>query len=81
MQNIADLYRISLSTSQSVTQFVDAIKSIILKKFIRWPSTSTMEKFASEFKNMHGIPYVVGAMDGSHVPIVVTRFHEADYYN
>ena len=81
MQNIADLYRIGLSTSQSVTQFVDAIKSIILKKFIRWPSTLTMENFTSEFENMHGIPYVVGAVDGSHVSIVVPRFHEADYYN
>ena len=82
MQTIADLYRIGLSTSQlAVTQFVGAIKTILLKKFIRWPSTSTMEKFASEFENLHGIPYVVGAVDGSHILIVAPRFHAADYYN
>ena len=82
MQTIADLYRIGLSTSQlAVSQFVGAIKSILLKKFIRWPSTSTMEKFASEFENIHGISYVVGAVDGLHIPIVAPRFHTADYYN
>ena len=54
MQTITDLYRIGLSTSQlAVTQFTSAIKTILLKKFIRWPSTSTMEKFAREFENLH----------------------------
>ena len=82
MQTIADLYRIGLSTSQlAVTQFTAAIKSILLGKFIRWPSTSTMEKYASEFESLHGIPFVVGAVDGSHIPIVAPRFHAADYYN
>ena len=82
MQTIADLYRIGLSTGQkAVTQFTGAMKSILLKKFIRWPSTSTMETFAREFENLHGIPYVVGAVDGSHIPIVAPRFHAADYYN
>jgi hypothetical protein len=82
MQTIADLYRIGLSTSQlAVNQFTGAIKSILLKKFIRWPSTSTMEQFAGEFESLHGIPYVVGAVDGSHIPIVAPRFHAPDYYN
>ena len=82
MQTIADLYKIGLSTSQlAVTQFTGAIKSVLLKKFIRWPSTATMEKYASEFENLHGIPNVVGAVDGSHIPIVAPRFHAADYYN
>ena len=82
MQISAELYRIGLSTSQlAVTQFVSAIKTTLLKKFIRWPSTSTMEKFASEFENQHGIPYIVGAIDGSHIIIVAPHFHAADYYN
>ena len=82
LQTIADLYRIGLSTSQlAVTQFTGAIKTILLQKFIRWPSTSTMEQFAREFENLHQIPYVVGAVDGLHIPIVAPRFHVADYYN
>lgn len=82
MQSIADLYRIGLSSSQAaVSQFCGAMKSVLLKKFIRWPSSAVMEKFAQEFQNLHQIPYVVGAVDGSHIPIIAPRLHAADYYN
>lgn len=40
-----------------------------------------MEKFASEFENLHGIPYVVGAVDGSHIHIVAPQCYAADYCN
>ena len=82
MQTIADLYRIGLSTSQlAVRQFIGAIKSVFLKKFIMWPSTSSMHKLISEFENLQGIPYVVGTVDGSHIPIVASQFHASDYNN
>ena len=54
MRTIADLYRIGLSTSQlAVSQFTNAVKTTFLKKYIRWPSTTTMDKFAREFDNIH----------------------------
>ena len=82
MQCIAGLYRIGLSTSQlAVSQFCVAIKNILLKEFIRWPSPADLERFAHEFQNLHQIPYVVGAVDGSHIPIVAPRLHAADYFN
>ena len=82
MQSIADLYKIGLSTSQvAVSEFTAAMKSILLKKFKRWPSATVMDKFAQEFQNLHNIPYVVGAVDGSHIPIIAPRLHAADYYN
>ena len=82
MQSIVDLYRIGLSTSQlAVSQFSGVVKSVLLKKFIRWPSARVMEKFTQEFQDIHNIPYMVGAMDGSHISIVAPRLHAADYYN
>ena len=82
MQSIADLYKIGLSSSQlAVSQFCGAMKSSLFKKFIRWPSTAVMEKFAHEFFGIHQIPYVVGAVDGSHIPIVAPGLHAANYYN
>ena len=82
MQSIADLYRIGLSTSQmAVSQFTNAMKLLLFKKYIRWPSTTTMDKFARKFENIHRIPYVVGAVDGSHIPILAPRLHAGDYYN
>ena len=82
MQSIADLYKIGLSSSQAtLSQFIYAVKSILLKKFIQWPSKNVMDKYAEEFESLHNIPYVVGAVDGSHIPIVSSRLHAGDYYN
>ena len=82
MQCIADLYRIGLSSSQTaVSQFCFAIKIHLLKKFIKWPTPTIMAKYAREFQELHQIPFVVGAVDGSHIPIVAPRLHAADYYN
>ena len=82
MQCIADLYRIGLSSSQlAVSQFCLAIKTNLFKKFIKWPTLVIMEKYALEFQDLHQIPYVVGAVDGSHIPIVAPRLHTVDYYN
>jgi len=82
MQNIADLYKIGLSTSQfAVFLFNAAVKSILLRKFLRWPSPTVMEKFAQEFQDIHSIPYVITDVDGFHILIVAPRLHAADYYN
>lgn len=82
MQGITDLYRIGLSSSQvAVSEFCDAIKKNLLPKFIKWPSPVVMERYAQEFEDLHQIPYVVGAVDGSHISIVAPKLHAADYYN
>ena len=40
-----------------------------------------MDKFARELENIHGISYVVGVVDGSHISIVGPQLHAGDYYN
>lgn len=40
-----------------------------------------MKKFAQDFQDIHGILYVVGVVDGSHILIVAPRLHATDYYN
>jgi hypothetical protein len=53
MQSIANLYKIGLSTNQvAVSQFYYAVKSILLRKFIQWPSRTVMAKYAEEFENL-----------------------------
>ena len=54
MQCIADLHKIGLSSSQlAISQFCGAIKKNLLRKFINWPSPSTMERYAHEFQDLH----------------------------
>ena len=82
MQSISDLFMIGLSIGQLVvSQFSAVIKFCLFKKFIRWPSSTVMDKFAHNFYNLHKKPHVVGAVDGSHKPIVAPRLHAAHYYN
>ena len=40
-----------------------------------------MDKYVHEFQDLHQIPYVVEAVDGSHISIVAPRLHAPDYYN
>lgn len=40
-----------------------------------------MDKFAREFEDINGIPYVVDEVDDSHIPIVAHNLHAAYYYN
>ena len=40
----------------------------------------TLEDISRNFEALHGIPYIVGAIDGSHIPILAPHEHAADYY-
>ena len=40
-----------------------------------------MDRYALKFQDLHQIPYVVGTVDGSHIPIVIPRLHAPEYYN
>jgi hypothetical protein len=56
------------------------VRLLILKKYIRWPSTTTMDKFARKFENIHWIPYGWCGGRFTHTNRR-TWLHAADYYN
>jgi hypothetical protein len=37
-----------------------------------------MEKIAQDFEGLHGIPFVVGAVDGSAILIIIPMKHVID---
>ena len=39
-----------------------------------------MQDISRNFEVLHGIPYIVGAIDGRHIPILTPHEHAADYY-
>jgi hypothetical protein len=39
-----------------------------------------IKKIVEESQAFYGIPFVVGVVDGSHIPIIVPKFHVATYY-
>ncbi|MCO5576058.1 hypothetical protein L7F22_029865 [Adiantum nelumboides] len=83
LQVIGDMYSISTSTAQKIViEFCDAISASGLHDLlIKWPSMERMQSLARDFEAIHGIPYVIGTVDGSHVPIIAPRAHQKDYFN
>lgn len=83
LQLIADLYGISVAAAQKIViEFCDAIhKSGLHDLYIKWPSSMRMRSLSQEFQALQGIPNVIGAIDGSHIPIIAPRRHHEDYFN
>ena len=78
---IADSFRVGVSSVHGIVlEFCQALKETCRDVFIRWPSPSQMLAISENFEALHGIPYVVGAIDGSHIPIIAPEQHAADYY-
>ncbi|GAQ93411.1 hypothetical protein KFL_015080010 [Klebsormidium nitens] len=80
---ISDMFGIGSCTVTNILhEFVDAVLSILKPQYLKWPSTlPELRKMASGFMRLRGIPRVVGAIDGSHIPIIAPREWPADYYN
>jgi len=49
--------------------------------FISWPSSHQLAKIVNGFKMKRGIEGVVGAIDGSHIPISCPKENPVDYIN
>ena len=48
--------------------------------FAQFPSQGRFRVLAQEFEALHEIPHIIGAIDGSHIPIIVLVIGGDDYY-
>ncbi|CAI7848839.1 unnamed protein product [Closterium sp. NIES-53] len=51
------------------------------KTWVRFPTAEEMAEMASDFKEVRGVPNVVGAIDGTHIEIRGMENHRQEYYN
>ncbi len=56
------------------------IVSVLLPQYVKFPTGSALSVVVDGFKNQLGFPQCVGAVDGSHIPIVSPHVCPADYY-
>ena len=79
---LEDQYGIAKSTSHGIVlDFCNALKKKCRNLYIRWPSLARLREISQKFQSLHGIPWIAGAIDGSHIPIISPSEHAADYYN
>ena len=78
-RSIGHLFGVSVCL---VTKEVCAsIVSQLLPQFVRFPTGSLLTEVVEGFKNELGFPQCVGAVDGTHIPIMSPHDCPADYYN
>ena len=81
LQTIGDLYGVHKSTiSIVVREFCRAVRKHLQPVFVQTPSESQFRVLASRFEKLHGIPYIIGAIDGSHIPVLAPVIGGQDYY-
>jgi hypothetical protein len=81
LHTLADLYGISKSSASIIVREVcEGIKSVLRLLVFPKPTLSRMKKIALEFESLHGILYILGAIDGSHIPIIAPSVDHVSYY-
>lgn len=62
-------------------EFCRTICKVLLPKYIKFPEGDELKRVVDGFKHKYGFPQCVGAIDGSHIPILSPQEYTADYYN
>jgi hypothetical protein len=81
LQICGEVYGISRSsTSIIVREFCATIKKHLKPLVIRKQTESSLRAMAAEFEKLHGIPYIISAVDGSHISIIAPPIDPTSYY-
>ena len=81
-RTIGHLFGVSKTTICLVLKDVcSAIVKYLLPSYITFPKGAALKEVIDGFKNNLGFPQCMGAVDGSHIPIISPHECPADYYN
>ena len=82
LRTISVLFGLGQSTvGRIVYETCEAITTYLLKKFVRIPQGQRLQENIEGFEHRRGFPQAVGAIDGTHIPIICPEESGADYYN
>ncbi len=81
-RTISHLFGVSKASVCLITKDVCmCIVDHLLPKYIRMPCGDALKQVVAGFKEKLGFPQCVGAIDGTHIPIISPQECPADYYN
>ena len=81
-RSISHLFGVGLSTVfNCVEDFCNAVVSVLLPQHINTPDAAKLIEIATFFRNHWRMPQCVGAIDGSHIPIIAPEEYPRDYFN
>ncbi|XP_062273057.1 uncharacterized protein LOC133978761 [Scomber scombrus] len=81
-RTISHLFGVGLSTVfNCVQEFCKAVNTVLLPEHIKIPDGPKLIELATFFSNRWRVPQCVGAIDGSHIPIIAPEEYPKDYFN
>ncbi|XP_027011351.2 protein ANTAGONIST OF LIKE HETEROCHROMATIN PROTEIN 1 [Tachysurus fulvidraco] len=81
-RTISHLFGVGLSTVfNCVQEFCNAVITMLLPYHIRFPDADKLLEMSTFFNNRWRVPQCVGAIDGTHIPIIAPEDRPQDYYN
>ena len=82
LRTISTLFGLGQSTvGKIVNETCSAITTYLLNKFVRIPEGQRLDENIEGFEHRRGFPQAVGAIDGTHIPIICPEDSSTDYYN
>ncbi|KAI4463184.1 hypothetical protein MML48_4g00006682 [Holotrichia oblita] len=78
---IPEQYNVSKSTAWLYVHKICEILAKLSKNYIKWPTGIEVFKTMSEFQKRQGFTNVIGAVDGSHIPITPPKKQQKAYFN
>ncbi|XP_033985671.1 protein ANTAGONIST OF LIKE HETEROCHROMATIN PROTEIN 1-like [Trematomus bernacchii] len=81
-RSIGHLFGVSKTTvCRCVQDFCAAAETLLVPELIRSPDREKFAEMAAYTENRWGLPQCVGAIDGSHIPILAPQEYHCDYFN
>ena len=80
-RTISALFGIGISTVCTIVcNTTRAITQHLLPQYVKMPSQGRLREIVQEFETLWRFPQVVGALDGTHIPILKPTESPSDYY-
>ena len=80
MRGCAETYGIHESTASIIVrEFCAAIEKHLKPMVIEKQTVTTLRRISAEFEVLRDIPYIIGAVDGSHIPIIAPPLDPTSY--
>ncbi|XP_033998069.1 protein ANTAGONIST OF LIKE HETEROCHROMATIN PROTEIN 1-like [Trematomus bernacchii] len=81
-RSIGHIFGVSNTTvCRCVQDFCAAAETLLVPELIRSPDREKFAEMADYTENRWGLPQCVGAIDGSHIPILAPQEYHCDYFN
>ncbi|XP_051572771.1 uncharacterized protein LOC127451837 [Myxocyprinus asiaticus] len=81
-RSVGHLFGVSITTvCRCVQEFCAAAETLLVPEQISFPDQEKFKEMAAYIENRWGLPQCIGAIDGSHIPIIAPQNYHCDSFN